>query len=229
MRSVPGIVLLLLAAACGGQPDAQAPPPAPSERAGAVLRFDTAGAAVFATNRETGTRVRLFEDERGPMDDEGVSHALLSSFGPYVSYRTEWYAESGARPSYGTTYTAVGVQDSVRVADLRTLFAEEDVVRALRAHPLVVQQGVRAGDLGGLLAALAEVLGCTAALDRWASSFAVAGVEADSAQVTVGLPHGCEAERGTFTTLRLVLPIRPAVRGHFEDLRVYAPTLIVKK
>lgn len=229
MRLVPGIVFLLLAAACGGQPDARAPAPAPSERAGAVLRFDTAGAAVFATNRETGARVRLFEEERGPTEEEGVSHALLSSFGPYVSYRAEWYAESGARPSYGTTYTAVSVQDTVREADLRTLFAEEDLLRALRADPLVVQRGVRADDLDGLLAALAEALGCTAAMDRWASSFAVTEVEADSAHVTIGLPHGCEAERGTFTTLRLVLPIRPAFRGRFEDLSVYDPALIVKK
>ena len=193
-----------------------------------VLTFDTTGTAVFATNRETGVRVRLFEDEAGETEDEGTWHELLSSFGPYVSYQMTWYYEGGAHPTYGLRYTAAAVRDSLRDVEITDLFSEAAILESLRQDSLI-----RATDLGAvdpdtarldeIIEALGEAYPCRIYAQDFYSGFFVRAVDGDTAVVEVGLSYGCEAQRGTFTVIPLRLPIDETRRPLFNDLRVFRP------
>ena len=43
----------------------------------------------------------------------------------------------------------------------------------------------------------------------------------DTAEVVVGLTHGCEAERGNFTTLTLKMGLSEEKKVVFEDLQLF--------
>lgn len=216
------LVGLVLLAACDGPEPAAPVPPAAAADETPLLTLAVADGTGRATHRPTGRTFTLFEDERLEGSDEGTTHTLLSSFGPYVSYRTEWYYEGGAHPSYGTAYRAVVVGDTLTAADLRQLFSEEALYEALRRTPLAHDLAPAATTLGALLDALAERYECEMDVGGFYSSFFVREATADSAAVVVGLTHGCEVARGTFTTIPLRLPIPPDTEDFFDDFRLFA-------
>ena len=226
-RHAPSVALLMLLGllvACSkeaGQAEAPMvdPPPAAGATTEPLLQFDTTAQAVSVTHRDTGYRFQLFEDETFEDSEEGTFHQLLSSFGAYVSYSREWYYEGGAHPSYGQRYHAVGVGDTLADADLRDLFPTQALYTALQQTPLVQQTPLDHTTLGELLDGLAATYECEMSFDGFFASFFVDEVRDDTAHVTIGLTHGCEVNRGAFTTLGLRLPIPEHTRPMLADHR----------
>ncbi len=229
-RRSSSIVLLLpvlvLLAACSketGQAEGPAVASTPSAEAlvEPLLALDTTAQALNVTHRPTGVSFQLFEDETFEESEEGTFHRLLSSFGAYVSYSKEWYYEGGAHPSYGQTYHAVTVGETLAEADLRDLFPERALYAALQQTPLVQQTALDHATLDELLDGLATTYACEMSFERFFSSFFVKQVQDDIAEVVVGLTHGCEAQRGNFTTLILTVDVSQEKKAVFEDLQLF--------
>ena len=225
-RRAPSIVFLLTILVMGCSKDtgqAEEPsvvsPPVAEALDESVLKFDTTGQAVFATHRDTGYTFLLFEDETFEDSEEGTVHRLLYSFGAYVSYSREWHYEGGAHPSYGQSYHAVAVTDTLADADLRDLFSTESIYAALQQTALAHQTPLDHTTLDDLLAGLATTYECEMSFDDFFSSFFVDEIEGDTAMVVVGLTHGCEVQRGNFTTLALRLPLSEQTRAMVADHR----------
>lgn len=213
--------LLMVAAMCSNEPEPPTAAPAPAAPAPeAVLHLEFADRAVYALHRPSGRRHVLFEDETVEDSEEGTFHQVLSHFGPYVSYRMEWYYEGGAHPSYGKTYNAVTVGETVEEADLRNLFPESAIYAALQQTPLVRQTPFEHTTLGDLLNGLAAQYECEMSFDAFFSSFFVKAVQDGTAEVVVGLTHGCEINRGDFTTLTLTMNVVEENAALFEGLQV---------
>jgi len=218
--------LLVWAAACAEEPPqadgpAAATLPADEPTQPSVLHLDVAERTVSATHRLTGRTHVLFEDEAVEDSEEGTFHQLLSHFGPYVSYSQEWYYEGGAHPSYGKTYNAVSVSEAVEEADLRDLFAEETIYAALQQTELVRQTPLTHTTLSQLIDGLATTYECEMSFDTFFSSFYVKAVEGEAAEVVVGLTHGCEVERGNFTTFTLKMGVAEDAKTLFADLQTF--------
>ena len=228
-RCLRWIVLLLLAlawAACSSeppQPDESAMTPAAAAEAhsGSVLKFDTTGRALSVTHQPSGRTHLVFEDEIVEDSEEGTFHQLLSCFGPYVSYSMEWYYEGGAHPSYGTTYNAVTVGETVEEADLRRLFSEEAIYAALQQTDLVQQTPLAHSTLTELIDGLTTTYECEMSFEGFFSSFFVERVVDGAAEVVVGLTHGCEVQRGNFTTLMLKMDVSEDMKEMFADLQTF--------
>lgn len=217
---------LLLAAGCAdregpaeGRDEARV---AAAAETGAALRLERGEGELSVTHLASGRDFRIFADERVEgSDEQGTFHRLLSSFGNYLSFSSEWYYEGGAHPSYGKTYSAVEVEAAVEEADLRELFDDETIRSALEAAPVAADVGAGGETLDALLAALADHYGCEADFGSFYSSFFVKRAANGRALVEIGLSHGCEAARGNFTVIELEMPHRPEVARLFGDLRIY--------
>ena len=225
-RSILLLLALMGAAGCARepeQPDGSATTPAATAeaRGGSVLQLDTTGGALSVTHWPTGETHLLFEDEAVEESEEGTFHHLLSRFGSYVSYSMEWYYEGGAHPSYGTTYHAVTVGEALEKADLRHLFSEEAIYVALQQTTLVQQTTLAHSTLTELIDGLAATYECEMSFEGFFSSFFVKAVDGNAAEVVVGLTHGCEVERGNFTTLTLKMNIAEDKKGMFADLQTF--------
>jgi len=214
--------VLVLLAACSketGQAEGLAVAPSAEVLVEPLLALDTTAQALNVTYRPIGVRFQLFEDETFEESEEGTFHRLLSSFGPYVSYSKEWYYEGGAHPSYGQSYHAVIVGETLAEADLRDLFPEHALYAALQQTPLVQQTALDHATLDELLDGLATTYECEMSFERFYSSFFIKQVQEDIAEVVVGLTHGCEVQRGTFTTLILKMEVSQEKKVVFEDLQ----------
>ena len=183
-----------------------------------ILRFNTTDQGVSVTHLPSGQTHTLFEDETFEDSEEGTSHQLLSHFGPYVSYSQAWYYEGGAHPSYGKMYHAVVVGETLEEADLRSLFSEEALYAAMQQTALVKETPLSHTELDELIEGLAETYTCEMSFDRFFSSFFVRDVQEDVAEVVIGLTHGCEVLRGTFTTFVLKMNIVDIHKEHFSTL-----------
>ena len=213
--------LLVLAATCSKEPEQPQGVPEPAAALQeAVLQLEVTDRAASVLYRPSGRRHVLFEDETVEDSEEGTFHQVLSHFGPYVSYRMEWYYEGGAHPSYGKTYNAVIVGETVEEADLRTLFPEAAIYAALQRTPLVQQTPFDHTNLSGLIKGLAAQYECEMAFDAFFSSFFVKSVKGGTAEVVVGLTHGCEINRGDFTTLTLMMNVADDKAALFGELQV---------
>ncbi len=141
-----------------------------------------------------GTSVRIFEPT------PGVTNRVLSVVGPYVSVERE---ADGVKAWSVTDVRAAG-----EAVDLRDVFSDAAIYNALRMDKRLDRalRGKEAADLVGFLAALDG--GCTMSLSpEMTRAFAFHGLEGNVVTVRIGVPHGCEIERGTFTEFDLRLPI----------------------
>ena len=224
-RSLLVLLFMLGWAACSNEPappDRSAAPAAEAPAPGdPVLQLDKDGRTVSVTHRPTGRTHLLFEDEVIEDSEEGTFHQVLSRFGPYVSYSMEWYYEGGAHPSYGATYNAVVVGETVEEADLRHLFSEEAIYAALQQIDFVQQAEFSHSTLTELLDGLAAAYECEMSFDDFFSSFFVEAVRGDTAVVIVGLTHGCEVQRGNFTTLTLRMNTAEDKKALFDDHQAF--------
>jgi hypothetical protein len=154
--------------------------------------------------------------------DSGT-YTTLSVVRDIVSFSYSYYADGGAHPTYGAYYQTVKlgskVDDSTGV-DITDVFDEGEVLRALMADTLIKRyrpQGINPQDIDEFVAALQGE--CDVDFSRILSRWSVYECTADSAVVEFGLPHGCEANRGAFTSFRVVLPIPPEEREAFQQAR----------
>lgn len=144
---------------------------------------------------------------------ESDTYTLLSVVGPIVSVREQWYYEGGAHPSYGTSFRALDALTGAKVS-LRTLFTDDALFQALSADKVVREDlhGATPTTLDALLGALDGE--CARSMGpQLLEQFAF--YEVDAAQhrvaVRIGVSHGCEVLRGTFTQIGVYLPIPPAL------------------
>jgi uncharacterized protein YecT (DUF1311 family) len=220
--------------------------PAPAAESGTTTNYgwrivwDAESARVVHV--ETGREIELYRDEKGATEEDGyVNHEMLSVVGPVISYSVNWYSGGGAHPSYGTGYQTVDISKldpagdkdgRIRLPDanLAKLFGEEAVFRQLAANPSV-RAAIRGefSDIGGAAhrdpQSLDELLkaavgGCRANMgESLLTDFAfLYRLGRRTAVVQIGLSHGCEVNRGTFTELRpLYLRIPDALVEGFQN------------
>ena len=188
------------------------------------------GGAATAKNLKSGEKRTLFVSEKSA-EDEPMSESnyeMLSVVGTILSWSNSWYSEGGAHPSYGTAWNATNL-DPDRSADLADLFGKEAVFSRLM-RDVTIQSA-----LNGVLTDtedqprptpknLDELLeyvdgGCHARMgpDMLMQYYFPYRLGGKVAVVEIGLSHGCEVNRGSFTELaRLYFPIPDALRADFD-------------
>lgn len=158
-----------------------------------------------------------------PRCSGGNSLKLLSVVGPVASFRQESSGECEGPPGSWGVVRIVAV-DAAREgipANLADFFPEKDLLKALLADKRVQEAlgSARPGPPPASLAALVERIAAYQSEDcRWAfssdllSRFAISSLERDRVVVQIGLSHGCEVARGTFTPIALRLAVPAAWR-----------------
>ena len=157
----------------------------------------------------------------------GNALALQSVVGPLLSFReqSDGQCEGSAQPWAWVRLVAVDVSRGGQPASLTDVFPEALLLEALLADKRV-QEALNSGAAGpapATLAALVQRIADYPSEDcRWGfspdllSRFAFHRVNRERVAVRIGLSHGCEVARGSFTQLELVLPVPPAWRDALE-------------
>ena len=184
------------------------------------------GGAASVRNLKTGEKKVLFESLVAKSEEDGQStYEVLSVVGTIISYSNSWYFEGGAHPSYGTTWSSVDLESPS--TNLVALFGEQPVYERLMREPLV--QSAIAGVLaerdaqpmptnwkelveradGGCFASMGDSL-----LTDYHFAYRLGGT---LVAVQIGLTHGCEVNRGSFTKLgMLYFPIPDQSKADFD-------------
>lgn len=172
-----------------------------------------------------------FLHEVGPTkpgeESHEVSWQLLSVVGPIVSFEQAGggYAKGTAHPYAYRQYEAVDLRKKGRPAVLTDFFPRETILKALLGDKVIQRALVgkaRPKTLEGLLKALDGYTSedCTYGFtDDLLSSFAFHHLEGNQVAVRFGLTHGCEVARGSLTTLGVLMPIPPSLKGALEEAR----------
>jgi hypothetical protein len=158
----------------------------------------------------------IYEDRTEEIDGAASedSFTMLSVTGPIVAFDHSWYGEGGAHPSYGIRRKTVDITAPGMDVNLIGLFDRRALRDALVAHPALSQQfgDVPPAEVEDVIAALDG--GCEMDLGKGLTKeFSIGAMTDTTVAVQLGVSHGCEVARGTFTTLDLVLP-RPT-SGYF--------------
>ncbi len=145
-------------------------------------------------------------------EGETTSYSMLSIVGPVVSYSTEWYAEGGAHPSYGTTFQAIDIGTGKPVS-LLSYFSEEEILHAFLADSILrktLQENRIVHSLKDFFASADG--GCEMYISEdMLSHFAFHHTKNNQVAVRIGLSHGCEVNRGNFTQIGFYLKIPSAL------------------
>jgi len=168
---------------------------------------------------------------------------VLSVVGPIVSYELSegWMCEGAAHPSGITLYSAVDAAHPCPSApcaveqrpSLADLFPDADLVRALKADPIVRRQLPSAvsrttKDLVKELAASNPE--CEYAFQPdLLNRFAFHHVEGNRVAVRIGLSHGCEVARGMLTQLGILLPIPPRLKVALDRASTRAEGFLMRE
>jgi WD domain, G-beta repeat len=151
----------------------------------------------------------------------GNSLMLQSVVGAIVSYREEsaGECEGAAHPWATVKILALDTRRGGIPAKLTDLFPEADLLRALLGDKMV-QEALGSGRPGPtpsrLSTLIQRIMGYQSEDCRWAfpsdllSRFAVHHLEKSRVALRIGLSHGCEVARGSFTQMTLILPIPEA-------------------
>lgn len=182
--------------------------------------------AAWATHPGSSQRVPIYTAERTASQDKDGdrfwserSHVMCSLVGPYASFQETSIGEGGAHPSVWIIYRTCrpGAKDDVKLTDL---FPEPVIVKALAADGVIAKARSGKGEVS-TLKALCDQLdgGCEMDLSSEVlnGSFVFHHVEGDKVAIRIGVPHGCEAARGNFTQLGLLLPIPTSLRKALDQ------------
>lgn len=153
-------------------------------------------------------------------EDSVQEWAVLSVVGPWLSTEHTWYAEGGAHPSYGTIWETRDITRSARPVSLTDLWDDAVVLDALLADTVVQKARPEGAPRPATAHALLEELdgGCEMDLGpRLLTSWALHSVRGDQVAVRIGVTHGCEANRGAFAQLGLLLPIPDGMKAALAD------------
>ena len=173
----------------------------------------------------SGRTVVLFADEEETQEDQpepkGSWHRILSAVGSIVSIENSYYYEGGAHPSYGTIWKTVDLEAG-ESGNLAAIFPEDEILAALRADR-IVREAYRGGEEPGSLFELIDNLdgGCDMRFSRdMLADYAFHHVREDRVAVRIGLTHGCEVMRGSFTQLGVYLDIPPVLSEALDRANV---------
>jgi hypothetical protein len=152
------------------------------------------------------------------------SHHLLSAVANVISFTEGYEGSGGMHPIYGLRYSTIDLETG-EPADITQLFDEHDVVKALRHDPLIIKYlaGAKPTSLEELMLELP--FPCEIDFSDLRSAFRIVAVGRETAQVQLGLGHGCETMRGTFTTVDIELPIPNDLREAFLEAQRNLPKL----
>jgi hypothetical protein len=167
-----------------------------------------------------GRRVELYGRRSEPGCVSETSGRVVSVVGTYVSVEVheEMDCEGAAHPSNYVSYRVLDLAAGGREVSLTDLVPEAAVLRALLNDP-VIQRA-----LGGQpVATLSELYqnadgGCEMLIDEsLVRSFAFHHLDGDQVAVRIGLSHGCEASRGAFTQLGVLLFMPQALMPELRE------------
>jgi hypothetical protein len=166
------------------------------------------------------------EDESDPdtvQTHNSVTYTTLSVVRDIISFSCSYYGDGGAHPTYGTSYQTVKLGNKVDFStgvNITDVFEERDMLRALMADTLIKRyrpQDINPQDIDEFVESLQG--GCDVNFSQILSSWSVYDCTADSATVEFGLPHGCEVNRGMFTSFQVVLAIPAEEMETFQQAR----------
>ncbi|MBL8018688.1 MAG: hypothetical protein JNM27_03405 [Leptospirales bacterium] len=150
--------------------------------------------------------------------DFGMSnYTALSVVGPLVSYAAKWYGEGGAHPSYGTLFAAFDMQTQKK-ANLKEYFSEPQILTALLTDSLLKPRVRNIQKVHTLTEFFKQADGgCELAIhDDILESFAFHHIKADRVAIRIGIPHGCEVNRGDFHQIGFYLPLPPKLKAALQ-------------
>ncbi len=144
-----------------------------------------------------------------------IFNEMLSVVGPYVSYKTDYYYDGGAHPSYGTGFLAYNMKTDTLV-QLQEIFDEKDILNALQKDEFVKNYltSEKYYDYTSLQSFFEHLDGECAyyfSMDNL-SHFAFHHVKEDMVAVRIGISYGCEVMRGNFAQIGIYLPMNRKFR-----------------
>jgi hypothetical protein len=147
------------------------------------------------------------------------SYVMRSIVGSCVSFQETTYSEGGAHPSSRVIFRTriPGQKEDVKLTDI---FPESALVAALSADGVIAKARTTQTAVSDLKALCEQLDGdCEMELSYEVlnQSFVFHHVEGGKVAIRIGVPHGCEAARGKFTQLGLLLPIPPALVDDLAD------------
>lgn len=205
-------------------------------------RVEWGGGKAEAIHLQSGKRVVIFESEKSKPGEPAFegTYKMTSVVGSVLSYTYSWYGEGGAHPSYGKSFSTVDLSRiddpnkpypgnpryrSLPGADLRRMFSEPVLFASLMRDPNIreaVEEGLKKGKPAPTN--FSELLrvdgGCrmsmgTALVSNFQFGYLLGG---RVAALRIGLTHGCEVMRGTFTDLAtLHLPVPETMKKAFHE------------
>jgi hypothetical protein len=138
-------------------------------------------------------------------------------FGPYLSYAYGYSGTGGAHPTYGSWYRTIGLYDKQAVP-LDDIFPPADIFAALMKDTVIVAHLTNKDprDLHELTSSLDG--GCEMEFDSLLTRYVFTGASKTTVGITFGLTHGCEALRGNFTEISIILPMVPELEDYLPDI-----------
>lgn len=177
--------------------------------------FARTGDSLVARNSQ-GDIVGLAGDEDSKDDpEEGCESNSSASPRSLVGGIASWFVSAGgycpgtAHPWAISSFHTLDLRTG-QPASLRDIFSDAQLVKAFRSEGVVRKLLESPLDSLNQIEELYDtncVMGFSSAM--W-TTFAFHHVKGDSVAVRVGLSHGCEAARGSFTQLGIMLPIPEA-------------------
>ena len=170
----------------------------------------------IGTATKGGRTVELFADEEEirevDAEPQGSWHRILSAVGSVVSIERSYYYDGGAHPSYGAIWETIDLETG-ESSSLTAIFPEGEIFAALRADHIVREAYRRAEEPDSLFELIDNLDGdCAMWFSReMLTGFAFHHVRENQVAVRIGLPHGCEVARGSFTQLGVYLDIPTAL------------------
>ena len=143
------------------------------------------------------------------------NYSIQYLIGPYLSYAYSYYGEGGAHPAYGSYYRTINLYDKKEVS-LREIFPDSSIYISLLKDTIILNNLTNKApkDLDNLVSSLDG--GCEIDFRNILTSFSFGTAYEDSVEIVFGLTHGCEADRGNFTSIWINLPMN-------KNLAIYLP------
>ncbi len=127
----------------------------------------------------------------------------------YVSYTYSYYSEGGAHPTYGSIFCTINAatEDTVNLLDI---FNENDLIEALKNDEFIKESVSNVEEIESLEDFQRNTINTCAynlSKDILISSFSFHHTRDSLVAIRIGIPYGCQADRGKFTQIGIYLPI----------------------
>jgi hypothetical protein len=136
--------------------------------------------------------------------------------GPYLSYKYSYDGSGGVHPINGSYHRTINVETKKEVP-LDSLFDSIVIFDALLKDSIITNSLTNKNpkDLTELVSSLDG--GCEISFHDFLKSYEIISANLNSVAIEFGLTHGCEAARGNFTTIEVVLPISSKLKKYIVE------------